>query len=193
MPAISSLTDHELLFRLKEGDQAAFAEIYGRYWDKLFAVANNRLRDEFEAEEVVQDVLFSLWKRREHLQIQYTLNTYLSIAAKYQVINRQARVYQKKNNLEFIDAVHEESVDTTQLWFAERELQEQLTQAIHKLPEKCRIVFLKSREEGKSNEKIAEELDISEKTVEAHITRALHTLKNSLQVSIPLLLFLLRK
>lgn len=193
MTILSNLSDPELLVLLKDSNQAAFTEIYKRYWDRLYVVANNRLKDESEAEEVVQDVLFSIWKRRAGLQVQYSLNTYLSVAIKYQVINRQSRAYQKANNLEFLNEAHGEAADTTQLWFAERELKEQLTLAINKLPEKCRIVFLKSREEGMSNASIAEDLQISEKTVEAHITRALHTLKGSLSIAIPLLIYLLKK
>src|SRR5579862_8502546 len=186
-------SDCQLIDLLKHGKEAAMTEIYERYWNKLFVIAHNRLNDKSEAEEVVQDVLFSIWKRRAKLQIQYTLNTYLSVAVKYQVINRQSRLYQRINNQELLNSVQYEAVDTTQLWFAEKELKEQLSLAVNKLPEKCRIVFKKSREDGKTNAQIAKELGVSEKTVEAHITRALNTLKSSLQVSIPLLLYLLKK
>lgn len=193
MRVFKSLSDSELLIQLRNGREAALAEIYKRYWDKLYIVAYNRLKDAYEAEEVVQDVFFSLWKRRTDLQIQYTLNTYLSVAVKYQVINRQSRLYQRNNNIEFLNGVHEDAIETTQLWFDEKELKEQLDLAINQLPEKCRIVFLKSRAEGQTNASIAHELQISEKTVEAHITRALKTLKSSLQLSLPLLLYLLKK
>lgn len=193
MQALYTLSDTELLTQLRDGNEAALAEIYSRYWNKLFVVAQNRLNDEAEAEEVVQDVLFSLWKRRAELQIKYTLNTYLSVAVKYQIINRQSRVYQRSNNLEFLSDVHDQGAETTRLWFEGKELEAQLSLAINKLPQKCRMVFLKSREEGKTNAKIAEELEISKKTVEAHITYALNALKSSLHISIPLLVFLLKK
>lgn len=193
MTAYHTLTDNELLALLREGKEAALTEIYKRYWDKLYVVAHNRLKDEPEAEEVVQDVFFSLWRRRAELRVQHTLGTYLAVAVKYQVINRQARVYQRANNQELLPEIHEEATETTQLWFAEKELKEQLSLAINKLPEKCRIVFLKSRKDGKTNAMIAEELGISEKTVEAHITRAIQTLRGSLHISIPLLLCLLKK
>ncbi|HEY0177667.1 MAG TPA: RNA polymerase sigma-70 factor [Pedobacter sp.] len=192
LTSYATQSDQQLVSLLKDGDHKAYTEIYTRYWEKLFIVAHNRLKDSTEAEEVVQDVFYSIWKRRDTLELQYSLTTYLSVAVKYQVINLQAKLHYK--------AVHEDiqyntgqAVETTELWFAEKELKEQLKAAIDKLPEKCRIVFLKSREEHKSNAEIAAELNVSEKTVEAHITRALHTLKNSLQISVPLILYLLKK
>ncbi|HEY0297932.1 MAG TPA: RNA polymerase sigma-70 factor [Arachidicoccus sp.] len=194
MPSYHTYTDAQLIELLKSGNENAFAEIYERYWQKLFVVANNRLGSHMEAEEVVQDVFFSFWKRREALNIEYSLNTYFAVAVKYKVINYQASAYRKN--------VHEISGDvlsaepatemTLQLLTA-KELQEQLTKAIDNLPEKCRIVFLKSREDGKANAVIANELNISEKTVEAHITRALHALRSSLRISIPLMLELLSR
>ncbi|WP_158797264.1 RNA polymerase sigma-70 factor [Pedobacter sp. L105] len=192
MTPYNELTDDALTTLLKEEDHAAFTEIYKRYWEKLFVVANNRLNDENDAEEVVQDVFFSIWKRRKTLELQYTLNTYLSVAVKYQVINRQSSLYKKSIHKELSEE-DEGTADATHLWFAERELKEQLTLAINKLPEKCRIVFLRSREDGQTNAQIANDLNISEKTVEAHITRALNILKSLLHVSTPLLLHLLKK
>ncbi|MES2275985.1 MAG: RNA polymerase sigma-70 factor [Bacteroidota bacterium] len=189
MPVLTAHTDPELLALIQEDDQVAFAELYRRYWDKLFVVARNRLQDELEAEEVVQDVFYSIWKRRATLAVEHSLRTYLSVAVKYQVINRQSKKYYSLRKEELPDTLGRE---TTELWFAEKELRQQLSEAIDLLPEKCRIVFKKSREEGLSNAQIADELGVSEKNVEAHITRAIHTLRGSLQVSLPLLAYLLK-
>jgi RNA polymerase sigma-70 factor (family 1) len=193
MKAYNQLSDAELCAALKASDERAYTEIYNRYWDKIYTVAVNRLNDKIEAEEVLQDVFFSLWKRRTALDIQYSLNTYLSVAVKYQIINHQSRQLRKASQIATHISMQEPAIDSTQLWFSEKELQHQLTMSINKLPEKCRIVFKMSREEYKTNSQIATELGLSEKTVEAHITRALAILKTSLKVSIPLLMFLLKK
>lgn len=66
-------TDTELLGLLRNDDNSAFDAIYQRYWEKLFAVANNRLQNRMEGEEVVQDVFFSIWRRRAELDIEHTL------------------------------------------------------------------------------------------------------------------------
>ncbi|MDT3402238.1 RNA polymerase sigma-70 factor [Mucilaginibacter terrae] len=187
-------TEAELIAKLSGDDDAAFTEIYRRFWDKVFAVAFHRLDDQAEAEEVVQDVFFSLWKRRHILDLQYSLNTYLSTAVKYKVINYQSRRYFKGKLIDIEEAAGEVSgVDSTQLWLSERELKQQLDYHIEQLPEKCRLVFKMSREECMSHAEIAQKLEISEKTVEAHITRALKVLKNNLKVEIPIILCLLFK
>ncbi|MNK03499.1 ECF RNA polymerase sigma factor SigW [compost metagenome] len=195
MIGYDSLSEQELVVLLRAHDHAAFTEIYKRFWDKIYVVACHRLDNEVEAEEVVQDVFFSVWKRKESLEIQHSLNTYLSAAVKYQIINRQTRQYRKA--AEISSHMHvkssEEGIDSTQLWFSEKELKQQLDHHIDKLPEKCRIIFKMSRESYKSNAEIAKELGVSEKNVEAHITRAINTLKNKLEISIPLILYLLKK
>lgn len=193
MSTLEFCTDAELIALLAKDDQAAFTEIYRRFWDKVFAVAFHRLNDQLEAEEVVQDVFFSLWKRRENLAIQYSLNTYLSTAAKYQIISRQRKQYLQQQNSPATLQSNDSGVDTTQLWFSERELKQQLDYHIEQLPEKCRIVFKMSREEFKSYAEIAAELGVSEKTVEAHITRALKILRDKLHIGLPLMLYLLNK
>lgn len=195
MTGYGSLSEQELVVLLRAHDHAAFTEIYKRFWDKIYVVACHRLDDDLEAEEVVQDVFFSLWKRRESLEVQHSLNTYLSAAVKYQIINRQTRQYRKAAEISSHMAARalDDGIDSTQLWFSEKELKQQLDHYIDKLPEKCRIIFKMSRESYKSNSEIAKELGVSEKNVEAHITRAINTLKNRLEISIPLILYLLKK
>jgi RNA polymerase sigma-70 factor (family 1) len=189
---LNTLTDLELVDLLKSEGYAAFTEIYNRYWDKLFAVAYYRLDDELEAEETVQNVFLSLWKRRDNLELTHSLSTYLSVAVKYQVITKLALLRRKQQHINSLSKT-EEGIETTTNWLSEKELKIQIQTCINQLPEKCRIVFQLSREQGKTNAQIAHELEISEKTVEGHITKALHTLRGSLNISIPLLLILLKK
>ena len=191
MSAILSPTDHELLSQLKEGDRNAFTTLYNRYWDKLYSVAYNRLADEYEAEEAVQNIFLDLWKRKDTISLTHTISTYLSVAVKYHVFTRLAQLRREKLRTEQLQLSAVEGKETTAEWLSERELKKQLEKSIRALPEKCRIVFLLSREQNLSNKQIAEELDISEKTVEGHITKALTTLKDSLSVTLPFLLTIL--
>lgn len=188
----SSYDDRELTALLSNGDDLAFTEIYDRYWEKLFAIAFNRCNDLLDAEEIVQNVFFSIWKRRAQLDLQYKLSTYLSVAVKYQVINVLGKKYHRQSHLQGL-STNEPMEESTELWLNEKELRGQIEKGITALPEKCRIVFLMSRNEGKSAKQIAKELGISQKTVEAHLGKALRDLRNSLNISIPLLLYLLRK
>jgi len=189
--SLNNLSDKELVDLLKSGDHAAFTEIYNRYWDKLYATAYNRLSDELEAEEAVQNIFLSLWKRKEALQLSHTLTTYLSVSVKYQIFTRLAQLKRERERIDQLKISAVEGKETTAEWLSERELRAQIEQCINALPEKCRIVFLLSREKNLSNKQIAEELDISEKTVEGHMTKALTTLRGSLNISLPILLSLL--
>jgi len=191
MSAVLTPSDNELLSLLKEGDRNAFTTLYNRYWDKLYAVAYNRLADEYEAEEAVQNIFLDLWKRKETITLTHTLSTYLSAAIKYHVFTRLAQIRREKIRAEQLKIGAIEGIETTAEWLSEKELKRQLEQGINALPEKCKLVFLLSREQNLTNKQIAEELNISEKTVEGHITKALNNLRGSLSVTLPVLLAIL--
>ena len=187
----SHVSDAKLITLIKRNDTKAFTELYNRYWEKLFAVAFNRTNHLQDAEEIVQDVFLSLWKRRSMLNLQYQINTYLSTAVRYQIINRLAKQQVQKKHLESLHQKGELSTNTTDLWLSEKELKARLEACVTQLPKKCRLVFELSRNEGKTTKEIAQELNIAEKTVEAHMSKALMHLRESLQVSMPLLLTIL--
>ncbi|MDB5158787.1 MAG: polymerase sigma-70 factor [Mucilaginibacter sp.] len=191
MAAYGKLSDQELTALLKEGNHAAFTEIYHRYWDKLYVVAYTRLADETEAEEAVQNIFLGLWKRRETLYLTHSLTTYLSVAVKYQVLTRLAQIRRERKRSDQLKINVVEGKETTHEWLSEKELKQKIERCIDELPRKCRIVFRMSREQGLSNARIAEELHIAEKTVEGHITNALSKLQNSLNIALPVLLTIL--
>jgi len=174
------LSDDELLALLGKGEKAAFTEIYNRYWKTMLSVAANKTGDLDEAEEIVQDIFVSLWKRRSHLKITSSLKNYLSVSVKYKVIKALARQNAHRNigdqhtyDQSFID-------DSTQEYLQFEELQQQLAELVAALPEKCRLVYRLSRDSGYSQKEIAAELGISEKTVEAHLGKAIKSIRNGL-------------
>ena len=186
MAVFSSLPDDELVLLLKGGSEPALTALYLRYWDRLLTVATNRLDNHEEAEECVQDVFFRLWQRREDLQLSHSLVTYLAVAVKYRVINAMDKLYRLRNRWEssYADLAKYE-VFSAEDYLLEKELKEQIAGSINKLPEKCRIVFKLSREQGLTYKQIAADLDISEKTVEAHISKAMKDIRGNLAVTIP--------
>jgi len=174
------LNDKELTGLLQQADEYAFTEIYNRYWDKLFTVAANKLRELDEAEEIVQDIFVSLWKRREDLADINSLSAYLSVSVKYRIIKLLDKQAQQQKYTDYTQYVKTLTDDSTQQWLEFEELRTRLAGFVADLPEKCRLVYQLSRDSGFSHKKIAEELSISEKTVEAHLSKALKTLRTRL-------------
>jgi RNA polymerase sigma-70 factor (family 1) len=166
-----------LLLALRDGDENAFTTIYNTYWKKLLALAYANLKDKMLAEEVVQEVFISLWNRRFDQRIE-SLEAYLATAVKFSTfksLHRNRRHSEIENQTETKDYYIQDDVIESKF------LKEYLDGVVEKLPDKCRLVFKLSRESYLSNKEIAKDLDISEKSVEAHITRALKLLKSNLQ------------
>ncbi|SMD04002.1 RNA polymerase sigma-70 factor [Pedobacter africanus] len=169
------LSDEELFVLIKQDNQGAFSTLFDRYWKKMLTKASSLLRSEDGAEEVVLDMFTNLWKRRHTTEIRNTIHTYIASAVKYEVFNQ---ISGRKKKYPFIEDVKPGPVadDATQQWLDFADLQQDLERAIAALPEKCRLVF-KHRNDGMKGKEIAELLKISQKTVEAHIEKALRTLR----------------
>lgn len=191
MVKTSTQSDQYLVELLRANDSEAFSILYDKYWDKLYSIAFNRLQDRFEAEEVVQDIYTRLWKNREKLVIETEFSRYLSGAVKLEIINRLAK---RARVLERVGQVAQRMYLVNDYDIHDRiDLQRLLNdvdQTIQALPKKCRIVFVMSRKEHLSHGAIAERLQISEKTVQKHITFALRTLREKYANLFYLLLFL---
>jgi RNA polymerase sigma-70 factor (ECF subfamily) len=180
MNLFDQYSDQELLEWLQRGEAEAFSSLYRRYWDRLMAVAMHRLGDLEEAREVVQEVFCNLWRRREELVLEHTLNTYLSVAVKYEVLKRLSKLSRRQRLQEQALGSWEEAVEDVQQRVNVRELQTQLAERVRALPDKCRIIFQLSRDKGYTQKEIAAELGIAEKTVEAHLANALRKLRMGL-------------
>lgn len=175
-------TDYELVARMKQGDQTAFSEIYERYWDKLFVVSVNRMGDQQEAEECVQDVLYKLWSLRDSFEMDSdSLAGYLSVAVRNQVFNHRLKRHRERLRAEGYE-VNDTAHPSPELEVIARELQERIDRAIQALPTQCRIVFEMSRKEGKTAKEIADELNISENTVKYHLKKATRDIRGNLDV-----------
>src|SRR5690606_14773405 len=184
-------TDKELMAMLRQADEAALTEIYNRYWDKLFIVSINRIGDQQQAEECVQDVLYKLWLQRERLHIvNDDLGAYLAVAVRNQVFNR--RLKRHRERLRAAGYVETPVFHPSpELEFIARELQERMDKAIQALPTQCRIVFQMSKKEGKTTAEIADELAISKDTVKYHLKKANRDLRSKLGIGIWLMALLL--
>lgn len=172
-------TDQKILFHLSQGDVNAFDFLYQKYFSKLYGAVYKRLQNRELTEEIVQELFVSLWERRAVLSISTTIEAYLFSSVKYLVIAQY-----KKNNL-FEQYTSNTEKDTKDENFTEQavsfdELNDAYQKALLILPERCREVFLLKRN-GLSQREISEQLDISEKTVENQMTKALKMLREALK------------
>ena len=166
-----------------ENEEQAFELLFRAYYVKLAFFANKFINDQPAAEEIVSETFTRLWEERSKLQINVSLNAYLYRSVQNRCLNY---LKHKKVESEYVNylARHNMLTEIPELNrnpFQEKELQEQVQKAIQELPEKCRQVFELSRFENLKNREIAESLNISQKTVERHITIALDRLRLALR------------
>ena len=182
----------QLAALLRTGDEAAFKIIYSRYWKKLLVVAAKRLDNKEDAEEVLQDIFLNLWKRKEAFELKTGFDNYFAVAVKFEIINHLAKKTREGQRNTAFAQESSGSQDQAYVRFDLETLQQQLEHTISSLPPKCQLIFRMSREKDYTNRKIAEELQISQKGVEKHITAALKVLKSRFGVHMVILLLFYR-
>jgi len=176
---IDSISDHffdndpQFLQRLKADDLTAFAEVYNSYYIPLLELAARKTGDFQQAEEIVQDAFVSMYFQRSKIREQPT--AYLRAIIKYKIIDLRRKKSLQLVSLTDSDPV-ENSSDPYRVLF-EAELQAQVDHYVDQLPAQCKKVFILSRQHGLSNKEIAGQLEISIRTVETHISRALKYLR----------------
>lgn len=190
--------DEKILFeKLRSGDEAAFKVLYNRYVPRLYYFIHEYISQSDLVENIVQDTLLVLWDRRSSLSDDTNLAAYLFTVAKNNCLYklRDARYRTKmydssdSGDLEMrvnVDALS--SLDTSVLTFSE--IERIIADTLNKLPPQCRIVFNLSRFEEKKYKEIAEELNISVKAVEGHISKALKLFRVNLKEFLLLVSFL---
>jgi RNA polymerase sigma-70 factor (family 1) len=167
----------ELTQLLLKGDEQAFTCIYNHYWKKLYYIAYKLLKDTDAAEEIVQEVFLTLWKKRETLAIQ-NVTHYLSAMTRYAVYRYLSKEKLSKLREDQLGQINAGAI--TEIDFDHKILLEMVTELSHTLPEKCRLVFQYNKLQDMSLADVAAELNISQKTAEAHLTKALRLIRANL-------------
>jgi RNA polymerase sigma-70 factor (family 1) len=171
MSPYDPLSEKELLALLGEGDHAAFGALYKRYWRKLLHFALQKTGDSADAENLVQDVFVALWDRRESIRLTGSLENYLVVSVKYRVIRLlDKRRYQRLYAANILPA--DLLDDSTQEYLEFDAMRKRLEELLTALPENAQIIYRLAKDEGLSHRQIAEELDISEKAVNASLVRS---------------------
>lgn len=182
-------TNEELIELLADSDAKAFEEIYYRYWNRIFRYAITKVSQQEIAEDICHEVFLSLWQRRQNLKIN-NAEAYLIQATKYSIIthykSKSSSEKHLSNYAQSLTSVHNETEYT--LFF--NNLQQAWLHALKDLPQKTKDVFQFSRIDHLSNKEIAARLELTEKAVEYHITKALRQIREQLKEFFILLLLL---
>ncbi len=167
--------------KLKEGDITAFEMFFKTYYQPLCNYAYSFIKDKDEAEEIVQSTFLSVWEKRDSLDIKTSLKSYLYTMVRNTSLNVIKHEKIKQKYVGEALAVDERSHEGVTQAVLSSELEERIQQAIGVLPEQCRLVFKLSRFEELKYAEIAEHLNISIKTVENHMGKALKIMREQLK------------
>jgi RNA polymerase sigma-70 factor (ECF subfamily) len=171
------LEDQVLIDRLQRRDEAAFELVFKANYKSLHAYAFTVLRDEAAAEEVVQHVFLKLWERSASIQISGTVTAYLYRAVYNASLNQLKHLKIRTQHRQFLQHRPMESNNAHSKDIHVKELEAKIAAALQELPEQCRTIFQLSRFEELRYREIAERLQISVKTVENQMGKALKLLR----------------
>jgi RNA polymerase sigma-70 factor (ECF subfamily) len=169
------------LYSLKEGNVEAFNLCYDLYYRPLCSYANFIVKNPDSAEEIIQNIFMEIWMNREKLPENSSFKAYILTAVRNDCLDylKHKKTVEKYAGLRIREKVVEYDDIFSRL--IDKELQVYLNQAIEKLPEGCRKVFELSRFHYNSYKEIAEKLNISIKTVENQIGKALKIVRKELE------------
>ena len=177
--------------QIRNGDSRAYEKLFHTYFESLSLYANTFLKDIDLAQDITQQTFVTLYEKREQLQIHTSLKSYLYTAVRNRAMDHLRSEKIHATHHEKIRATQSE-VDTTEDENAARaELQKKLYHAIAQLPEQNQKIFRMSRMQGLSNQEIADELGLTKRTVETHVSNALKKLRNLVYILYVLIICIL--
>ena len=179
--------DAELLTRISNDDQAAFEELYRRYWRRCYMQVLRRSGDAMLAEDITQSVFVSLWEKRKSVTIQH-IGAYLFSAVRFRFINYlKSQLHEETYTVHLLRGQHDaHDQNPVEVSMHIRELNEAIDKGVAMMPPKTKAIYTLSRTEHYSVKEIANKLNLSEKSVEYHITHSLKTLRPALNACLAL-------
>lgn len=186
--------EKNIMEKIQQGDKSAFECLFNAYYKKLYNYALNILKDPDLADEVVEETFVRIWESREQIHVQTSIQSYLFRSVYNRCLNQlKHKNIREKHRLLFMhhtrwdDYNASYSFDFPLSKLLNKELEDMVEEAISKLPEQCRTIFIMSRVEEMKHDMIAEKLGISQNTVKTQISRALSKLRKELKEVLPFL------
>jgi RNA polymerase sigma-70 factor (ECF subfamily) len=177
------------------GDCMAFEKVFFSFADRLYYFAMRYLRNQHDAEELVQEVFVKLWENRESLNEELSFSGYLFTITRNTIFNQNRKKINEQAYQEYVK--HALQVASTKMEddLIYADIKNLIDKVVEDLPPQRKLVYKMSRDQGLTYKEIAQELSLSERTVEAHIRLALKTITEFVdkQFIIPIILMLFAK
>jgi RNA polymerase sigma-70 factor (ECF subfamily) len=184
-------SDQAVFLAIQSGQTNAFEMLFKTYYQPLCRYANSYLKDPDDAEEIVQAAFIGLWEKRKAISIESSLKSYLYRAIRNSCLN-QLKHEQVKQKYFAQETQNDEAQSAPADHLAiHSELEDKIQAAIQTLPEQCRLIFTMSRFEELKYQEIADQLNLSVKTVENQMGKALKIMRAQLKEYLPLLAILM--
>lgn len=181
MSNLKNITDETLTYLINRGNKSAFQELFERYSGQIYHFALKYFRNQQEAEEVVQDVFLKIWEKRDGLDRSKSIKSFVFTVAVNTIYDSVRRRNIENSYKDFAKNNFDFQSETTWHEVIYNEMLAKVEDVIHCLPNQQRRIFKLSRQKGLSNEEISIRLNISKRTVENQLYRALVFLKKHFQ------------
>ena len=186
-------TDQQFFSDIQSGDTASFEMLFKTHYDPLCRFALSYLQDPDDAEETVQAVFIGFWEKRQTIQVDTSLKAYLYRSVRNACLNEIKRVKVRKLHADSMMVEGEPQSQPSDHLAIRQELEEKIQEALQALPEQCRLIFKMSRFEELKYQEIADQLNLSIKTVENQMGKALKIMRTQLKDYLPLITILIGK
>lgn len=165
---------------LRSNDPAALRDIFEEHYESVCRTVHRFIKDRSQTEDIAQTVFIKLWEKRDRIDIDVSLPAYIHRMAINEAL-MHLRKLNRRSETELHDNLPPETTEGVEKEYLQTELQEHITSAIDTLPPKTRTVFMLSRFEDLTYREIADKMDISIKTVENQMGRALRILREKMK------------
>ena len=181
------MNDLFLFTKVRDGDIRAYETLFRRYYEPLCLYGNKITSDMDVAEEIVQELFYTLWKDRESLRIVWSVKPYLYGAVRNHSLQYLEHLKVREQYYRKMTANGQPESnphDSPQEILEYKELEERLHAVLESLPQRRRDIFRMNRFEGMKYEQIARKMSLSVKTIEAEMSKALQVLRKSLKFEV---------
>lgn len=174
-----NIDNKKLIIGLRKGDYHAYETLFMKYYGQFVAFTDSIIQNREAAKDIVQEQFMKVWIHRDKLDENKSIKNFLYVLTKRAILN-YIRDFKSGTCInDSLNEIIEYNVTADKITEAE-ELKKIMNQQIEKLPKQRKKVFMMSRENGMSNQEIAEQLKISVRTVERHLSLALSQIKNNI-------------